>query len=316
MRCLGSVRARGTVAAGSLGPYLSPIAALHALAGYPSPMSDTLVRSAKRSYRRAHTVAVGGLLEKRGPLPAEAVNCFLSLWPRAAPALRDKVAGVALAYLFFNRPGAASVMRACDVFPMARGLEVQLPDYKMGVLKDGERIAYSVPVLPGGWGSDPVLALVRDHWRAHRAAGRPAAERLSTPAGQRAPLPLQIGTTWLRELLSLYAVRAPLGTNWSGPSLRAGVASKAHALGLRDALIRQLMGLADIKKAYRHCMDATWAPTTAAWDWFGRYVPRTRPHLRVNGYTPSPFPVTPPFPLARTTSLTGPDGGRPGRRRL
>lgn len=316
VRYLGSVRARGTVAAGSLGPYLSPIAALHALAGYPSPTSDALVRSAKRGYRRAQTAAVGGLREKRGPLPAEAVNCFLGLWPRAAHALRDKIAGVTLAYLLFNRPGAASHMRACDVFPTRRGMEIQVPDYKMGVLKDGERIAYTVPVLSGGWGSDAVLSLVRGHWRAHRAAGRPATERLFAPAGQRNPLPMQIVTTRLRELLSLSAVRAPLGTKWSGHSLRAGAASEAHALGLRDALIRQLMGLADVKTAYRHYIDATWAPPSAAWDWLGRYDPRTRPHLRVNGYTPSPFPVTPTFPSAGTTLLTGPGGGRPGRRRL
>lgn len=293
VRYLGAVRARGTVAAGSLGPYLSPIAALHALAGYTSPTSDALVKSAKRGYRRAHTAAVGGLREKRGPLPAEAVNSFLGLWPRAAPALRDKIAGVTLAYLLFNRPGAASHMRACDVFPTAGGLEVQVPDYKMGVLKDGERIAYTVPVSAGGWRRDPVLSLVRGHWWAHRAAGRPAAERLFAPTGQRAPLPLQVVTAWMRELLSLSAVRAPLGTKWSGHSLRAGAASEAHALGLSDALIRQLMGLADIKTAYRHYIDATWAPTTAAWDWFGRYVPRTRPHLRVNGYTPPPSRLRP-----------------------
>lgn len=155
---------------------------------------------------------MGGLREKRGPFPAEVVNSFLSLWPRAPPALRDKVAVVTLAYLLFNRPGAASHMRACDVFPTVGGLEVQVPDYKMGVLKDGERITYTVPVSAGGWERDPVLPLVRGHWRAHRAAGRPAADRLFAPAGQRAPLPLQVVTACMRELLLLSDFRAPLGT--------------------------------------------------------------------------------------------------------
>lgn len=79
---------------------------------------------AKRGYRRDYTTAVGGLREKRGPLPAEAMSSFLTLWPGATAELRRKIAGVTLAYLLFNRPGAASHMRACDVRPTPLGLEV------------------------------------------------------------------------------------------------------------------------------------------------------------------------------------------------
>lgn len=314
VRYLGVTRNRGTVAAGSLGTYLSPIAALHALAGYPSPTRDPLVKSAKRGYRREYTAAVGGLRLKRGPLPAAAVSTFLQLWPGAPPDLRHAIAGVALAYTLFNRPGAASHMRACDVFPTARGLEVQIPDFKMGVLKDAERIAYTVPVAPGGWAADRVLPLLREHWRAHRAAGRPAAERLFAPPGRLTPLPLKIVNVWMRDLLRRCRIRAPLGTKWSGHSPRAGAASEAHALGLSDALILQLMGVEDVKTVYRHYIDATWAPTAAAWDWFGRYVPRTRPHLRVDGYpSPPPFPVAPTFPPPgdKTVNWTVPWAARP-----
>lgn len=137
---------------GSLGPYLSPIAVLHPLAGYPSPTADALVKTAKRGYRRDYTAAVEVLRVKRGPLPAEAVSSFLTLWPAAAAELRKKIAGVTLAYFLFNRPGAASHMRACGVRPTPQGLEV--PDFKMGVLKDAERIAYTVPVAESGWDDD------------------------------------------------------------------------------------------------------------------------------------------------------------------
>lgn len=61
VRFLGVIRNRGTVAAGSLGAYLSPIAALHAMVGYPSPTRDALVNSAKRGYRRELLASVGGL---------------------------------------------------------------------------------------------------------------------------------------------------------------------------------------------------------------------------------------------------------------
>lgn len=252
VRYLGHVKTLGIVAARSLGNRLAPIAAVHALAGYPSPTKDGLVKRAKRGYRYVYTATTGARPERRGPLPASALEAFLDLWPSAGPDLRDKIAGTALAFLLFNRPGAASHMRALDIFPARAGLEIQVPDYKGAVLKDADRLAYTVPVAAGGWAGDRALRIIRSHWRAHTAAGRPRDGRLFAPAGTVKPLPARIVTRWMRELLALTAVRAPLGTKWSGHSLRTGAASEAHAIGLRDALLRQLMGLADIKTAYMH----------------------------------------------------------------
>lgn len=151
---------------------------------------------------------------KRGPFPAAAVSAFLGLWPGAPPDLRLAIAGAALAYTLFNRPGAASHRRACDTFPTAKGLKFQILDFKMGVLEDAERVAYTVPVAPGGWAADRVLPLLREHWWAHRAAGRPAAERLLAPPGLLAPLPLNIVNVWMRDLLRIFTAYAP---RW-GPS--------------------------------------------------------------------------------------------------
>lgn len=293
VRCLGYVKALGTVAARSLGNRLAPIAAVHMLAGYPSPTKDGLVRQAKRGYRHVYTAATGARPERRGPLPASVLEAFLDLWPSAGPDLRDKIAGTALAFLLFNRPGAASHMRALNIFPARAGLEVQVPDYKGAVLKDADRLVYTVPVAACGWAGDRALRIIRNHWRAHMAAGRPLAERLFAPAGTTKPLPTRIVTRWMRDLLALTAVRAPLGTKWSGHSLRAGAASEAHAIGLSDALLRQLMGLADIKTAYLHYIDATWGASTAAWTWFGRYAPRRRaaaadPISELMAHCPSP----------------------------
>jgi len=298
VRYLGLVRELGTVAARSLGNRLAPIKTVHLLAGYESPTDDYLVRQAKRGYRRCHTAAVGARPERRAPLPAAAVNAFLDLWPVADSSLRHKIAGTALACLLFNRPGAASHMRAADVFPSRNGLEVQVPDYKMAVLKDGDRIAYTVPVAAGGWPADRVLRIIRAHWRAHMTAGRPRNERLFAPAGTVRPLAARVVTRWMRDLMALSPVRAPLGTKWTGHSIRAGAASEAHAIGLRDALVQQLMGLSAVQTAYRYYIDATWAPSGAAWSWFGRYVPRARPHLRQDGTTPpSPTRLRPLSPL-------------------
>lgn len=231
VRYLGHVKALGTVAAWSLGSRLAPIAAVHALAGHPSPTQDSVVKQAKRGYARTHTVEADGRPELRGPLPAAAVDAFLGLWPTAPPDLRCEIAGLSLAFLLLKRPGAASHKRALDVFPTRRGLQVQVPDYKMAVLKDGDRIAYTVPTAAVGWRSDRPLRIIRAHWRAHVAAGRPRNERLFGLAGTVQALPAGVVTRWMRDLLVLAPTPAPLGTKWSGLFLRAGAASEAHALG-------------------------------------------------------------------------------------
>jgi len=249
---LGLVRELGTVAAWSLGNYLAPINTVHLSAGDESPTDDFLVRQAKRGYRRCHTAAVCARPERRAPFPAAAVNALLGMWPVAESSLRHKLAGSALAYLLFNRPGAAAHMRAADVFPSRNGLEVQVPDCKMAVLKDGDRIAYTVPVAAGGWPADRVLRVIRAHWRAHVTAGRPRNERLFAPAATVRPLAAGVVTRWMRDKMALSPVRAPLGTKWTGNSIRAGTASEAHAIGLRDALVKPLMGVSAVQTAYRY----------------------------------------------------------------
>lgn len=140
------------------------------------------------------------------------MEAFLDLWPSAGPDLCNMVAATALAFWLVNRPGAASHMRALDIFPPRAGLEVQVPDYKSAVLKDADRLAYTVPVAASGWAGDRALRLIRSLWRVHMAAGRPHDERLFAPAGTFRPLPTRIVTRWMRELLARTAIRAPLGT--------------------------------------------------------------------------------------------------------
>lgn len=202
-------------------------------------------------------------------------------------------------------------MRACDIFPTQAGLEVQVPDINMGVLKDADRIADTVPVAAAGWARDRALSVVRKHWSAHRAAGRPAAERPFAPSGQRAPLSLRNTTQWWWDLLALVTVRAPPGTKWSGHSLRSGSAMKGQAMGPSDALLWQLIGLADSKTAYADYIDATPAGSKAAWGWFGWLAVQSKisggPAGTASGraartQTPPPAPFA---PYHRRTPPTG-----------
>jgi len=277
VRYLGVYLAGRTAQPDTVANYLTAIGAVHKMAGFPSPTDDELVRAAKLGYRRLYVTAEGTLPERRGPLPATVILDIIDLGLATTDrSLERECAGLVLSFLMCNRPGAAANLRARDVRMVLGGLEVQVPTYKMGILKQGERIAFRIPVAPGGWAQDPALRLVRRVWARHLRAGRPWADHLFAPAGHSAlqPLPSQVVTTWLRRALSLTNHEPPLGVKWSGHSLRAGAASAAHAIGLAVGLICQLMGLASAKTAFKHYIDAQLDNDPAARALFSRYAPR------------------------------------------
>lgn len=184
----------------TINSYLAAVRAVHRLAGEPSPTDDALVPDAKVGCRRLHVQAEGALPAVRGPLPPEAVLQLAHVGlATTSPDLQRKCTGLVLAFLMFNRPGAAANMRAMDLRLLQGSFQAQVPVYKMGVLKRGARLAFTIPVAAGGWLADPALRLVRRVWLAHYRAGRPAAAHLfprwasSGPATVRArapPLPL------------------------------------------------------------------------------------------------------------------------------
>lgn len=273
---MASLFETGTCQPDTIYSYLAAIRAVHRLAGLPPPTDDELVADAKVGCRRLHVQAEGALPEVRGPLPPEAVVQFAALGLSTADdSLVRQCAGLVLAYLLFNRPGAAANMRAQDLRLTPSGLEAQVPVYKMGVLKRGSRLAFTIPLAEGGWLADAPLRLVRHVLLAHYRAGRPAAAHLFAPPGARSlqPLPSQAVTRWLERALPLTTCTPPLGVKWTGHSPRAGAASSAFAVGLSPALIRQRMGLASVDTAYKHYIDAQWRSTPAARALFSRYIP-------------------------------------------
>lgn len=260
----------------TINSYLAAVRAVHRLAGEPSPTDDALVADAKVGCRRLHVQAEGALPAVRGPLPPEAVLQLAHVGlATTSPDLQRKCAGLVLAFLMFNRPGAAANMRAMDLRLLHGGFQAQVPVYKMGVLKRGARLAFTIPVAAGGWLADPALRLVRRVWLAHYRGGRPAAAHLFAPPGAAAlqPLPTQVVTRWLEHTLPFTTCVPPLGVKWTGHSPRAGAASAAFAVGLSPALIRQCMGLSSVETAHKHYIDAQWCSTPAARALFSRYLP-------------------------------------------
>lgn len=276
VRYMASLFDKGTCAPDTVGSYLAAIRAVHRVAGLPSPTDDPLVADARVGYRRLHTDAAGELPEVRGPLPPEAVTELAAIGlDTTDPARRRECAGLVLAYLMFNRPGAAANLRARDLLLTPIGFQAQVPVYKMGVLKRGSRLAFTIPVAEGGWAADAPLHLVRRVWSRHYLAGRAAAAHLFAPLGRSAlqPLPTQVVTAWLSRLLPLTTCTPPLGVKWTGHSPRAGAASSAYAIGLPPPLIQQFMGLSSVDTAYKHYINAQGPSTPAARALFARYFP-------------------------------------------
>lgn len=176
----------------------------------------------------------------------------------------------------FNRPGAAANVRARDLRPTSSDFEVQVPVYKMVVLKKGTRPAFTVPVAPGGWDTDPALRLVRRVWARHFLSGRAAAEHIFASPGRQAllALPTRVVSSWLARLLRLTTCAPPLGVKWTGHLPRAGAASAASAIGVSPPLIQQLIGLSCVETAYKHYINAQWPSSPAARALFSLYVRR------------------------------------------
>lgn len=277
VRYMGSYLAAGAVQPDTLYGYLAAVKAVHRVAVHPSPTDDADVADARVGFRRLHVQVAGALPEQRGPLPPEVVLDFAHLGLSTTDAtIQRECAGVVLGYLMCNRPGAAANLRARDLHLTGAGFRVQIPVYKMGVLKRGERVAFLIPTDPAGWEVDAPLRLVRRVWARHMRAGYPAAAHLFAAPGLQAfnSLPTRVVTTWLRRLLARTRHQPPLGTKWTGHSVRSGAASAAHAVGLRVGLIVQLMGLSSAETAFKHYINAQLPDSPAARALFARYFPR------------------------------------------
>lgn len=276
VRYTGSLHDGGTSQPDTVSSYLAAIRAVHLMAGKANPTDDPLVADARVGYRRLHADAVGALPDARGPLPPEAVVQLTAIGLATMnDAVRRECAGITLAYLMFNRPGAAANVRARDLRLTPAGFQVQVPVYKMGVLKKGRRLAFTIPFAADGWSADPSLRLLRRVWTLHYRSGRAAEEHIFSPPGRSAlqPLPTYAVTSWLRRLLPLTTCTPPLGVKWTGHSPRAGAASSAYAIGLPPPLIQQMMGLSSVDTAYKHYINAQWPSTPAARALFSRFFP-------------------------------------------
>ena len=76
----------------------------------------------------------------------------------------------------FNILGAPAIIRGRHMPLTATDLQVQVLDYKKGILKRGKRVSFTFPTAAEGWGADPALLLVRRVLTLHFRGGRAADE--------------------------------------------------------------------------------------------------------------------------------------------
>jgi len=276
---------RGTLAPPSLSKYLSAVASLHRVAGHDDPTKDKLVQLAVFGYRSHALERCGGELAlQRMPLPADYILrvCILGL---ATPNvyLRLQCAGLVMGYVLFNRPGAAACVRRCDVAFTSSGMELQIVDFKMALRTGRERLAFTVPVDVEPGKPDRVAELLRLVVSQHDArGGHPKAMLFADPAlpvpARRFWLAARVTNKWLRRLLELLPLPAPLGGKYQGHSLGSGAGSEAYAIGLPVAMVAEMMGHASVETTLRSYIKTRWRASPAAWEVLGRFAPR---HLRL-----------------------------------
>jgi len=262
----------------SLDKYLSAVKAVHAVAGLPDPLAHFLVRLARLGFRAGALQRAGALKPQRLPLPASwllAVIDFGLATPDAY--LRIQAAGLALAYMLFNRPGAAACIRAKDLMFTDAAMEAQLVDFKMALRTGRERHTFSVP-LNGAGKSERPMQLVRRVLVAHYAARRDPAAMLfadpaAPPAQRRFHLAARVTGRWLARLREVVPLRTPLGGVYQGHSVRKGAASEAYALGVPVAVIAELLGHVSTQTSWQSYIRTRWRESVGSWELLGRYTP-------------------------------------------
>lgn len=272
---------RGALAPPSLAKYLSAVASLHRLAGHDDPTKDKLVQLAVFGFRAHALERAGGELQlQRMPLPASYILrvCDLGL---ATPNyyLSLQCAGLVLGYVLFNRPGAAACMRRCDVAFTPHGMELQVVDFKMALRTGRERLAFTVPLDCDPTKRDKVALLLRLTVARHDAGNRHPKAMLFADPSLPAPtrrfwLAARVTNSWLRRMLELLPLPAPLGGKYQGHSLRSGAGTEAYAIGLPLPMIAEMMGHASVETTLRCYVKTRWRATPEAWEVLGRFAPR------------------------------------------
>ncbi|KAK1868013.1 hypothetical protein I4F81_010510 [Pyropia yezoensis] len=267
---VGRTHARGTVSASSVGTYLSPVDTIHELAGYEPPTAHPIFQRLRKGYPRLSAAGAGAMLEYLGPLAATSFQEILMLGvAKPSPEQRRICAGLVLAILMFNGPGAAAATRAADPHLYAAGAA-----HSAGVPqeRDAHVRALCLPCAraPSRLRLGPAADLPTRVRARLCGSGRVGLGALFARLGQ-LPGP-RVTSRWLCQALTRLGATPPVGVRWSIKSLRSGAATAANAVGVQLPVVAAYMEHAGPAVAARHYIYARLLPSAAAWEFFGRYL--------------------------------------------
>lgn len=125
-----------------------------------------------------------------------------------------------LAFLMFNRPGAAAAVRAADLEFTTQGLRVRLPQQKSAA-RTRVQHTFLIPCHPNGYASDLPLCLAWSHVRDFLAGGGSArtplfSDGLSVPRSRVVGHWLLLALAWMQLRPPLGAVDRSLHPQWRG----------------------------------------------------------------------------------------------------
>jgi len=118
--------------------------------------------------------------------------------------------------------------------------------------------------------SDGPLRLLRSFHRTYLHDGGSPNAPLFVPVGR--TLGPRITSPWLHLLLTWLPLASPIGTPWTGKSIRSRAATAANAVGVPLSVVAAYMEHKSTLTTARHYVDARILPTAAAWVFFGRYI--------------------------------------------
>jgi len=272
---IGWLAEHGTVAAGSLQPYLSAINAMHADFGLDKPAQGHLIQRARAGMRRGQ--ALMQTRDARIPLPPEVMLRMLadtSARARGASAawLRNRYA-LLLAYLFMGRQDSCVSLLRLDHGSTPDFLWLRLTEK----MKRGWAFRRIVRIprtsAPAG-GHDSVVDAVAGvgeaFVRARDALGNAdSCTHFFQLPGERPPRSSDT-SAWLASALRELGVQAPPGFAYLGHSLRSGASSAAEAIHVSRYRGNWLGGWSQTGRTRElHYIDPSFQPTPAAYAFFG-----------------------------------------------
>jgi len=267
---------RGTVAAGSLQPYLSAINRLLQDHARPPVAVGPLVTGVRRGLSNCQLDTAP--VPQRLPLPAPVALAVLELAEKLLPMvqwdscypnlllLRAAVASVT-SFLFFNRGECSACALASDLVVNDTHITLLLRHEKgKKDLQEGQMRSRQVPCQ-----GVPRIATVLAAFLTKACAMGKRTRRWSlSPAEDKEVWSASTLSGWLQAAYTAAQHHPPAGFAWTSHSLRKGSASAANAIGVRMTDIRYAGGWSTNSSVLEaKYIDFAMAPTPAAWIFFG-----------------------------------------------